>query len=120
MFLKILLSGCKKKLIQRRNNINFPNLVSYKQEQGYGSKLLSVFVHSNDISQLTGNENAMGIIETIKMLAWEEGMEIGEGRKSYEIVSRLLRSGKFKISEISDFACVAEDFVDKVKREMQA
>jgi hypothetical protein len=103
-----------------------------------------VFVHSNDISQLTGNENAMGIIETIKMLTWEEGfekgmkigiekgmkiaieqgmekaMEIGEERKSYFVVTRMLRSGKLTISEILDFASVTEEFVNKVKREMQA
>jgi hypothetical protein len=81
----------------------------------------------NEISQLTGNVSTMGIIETIKMLTREEGIEIGleqglekgEEKKSLKVVTRMLQSEKFSISEISNFADVSEDFVRKVQKEIK-
>ncbi|MBE9461200.1 hypothetical protein IEE83_04825 [Dyadobacter sp. UP-52] len=89
----------------------------------------------NEISQLTGNESTMGIIETIKMLTREEGIEIGleqglekgleqglekgEEKKSLKVVTRMLQSEKFSISEIANFADVSEDFVRKVQEEIK-
>ncbi len=88
-----------------------------------------------EISQLTGNVSTMGIIETIKMLTMEEGIEIGiekgyeqgiekglekgEEKKSFEVVTKMLQSGKFSISEIVNFADVSEDFVRKVKDDIK-
>lgn len=88
-----------------------------------------------EISQLTGNISTMGIIETIKMLTREEGIEIGieqgiekgiergiergEEKKSIEVVTKMLQSGKFSISEIANFTEVSEDFVKKVQKELK-
>jgi hypothetical protein len=66
----------------------------------------------------------MGIIETIKMLTLEEGIEQGiekgEERKSYGIVTKMLKSGKFTVSEISDFTDVPEDFIIRVQKEINS
>ena len=74
------------------------------------------------IELLTGNKSAMGIIETIKMLTMEEGIEKGiergEEKKSYEVVSKLLMADKFSFSEIANFAGVSEEFVKKVQQDM--
>jgi len=63
----------------------------------------------------------MGIIETIKMLtreeALEEGIEKGSEKKSYEVVAKLLLSGKFSVSEVANFAGVNEAFVKKVRKD---
>ena len=63
----------------------------------------------------------MGIIETIKMLAKEEGVEEGiekgELKKSHEVVLKLLQAGKFTVSEIANFASVSEAFVQDVEKE---
>lgn len=80
-------------------------------------------IFDKEVGVLTGNENAMGIIETIKMLtreeALEEGLEKGEERKGYEVVSNLLLSQKFSVSEIANFANVAEEFVLSVKKDLK-
>jgi hypothetical protein len=59
----------------------------------------------------------MGIIETIKMLTREEGVEKGVQQKSLEVVQKLLAANKFTDSEIANFASVSVDFVKKVKKE---
>lgn len=77
------------------------------------------------IELLTGKTTAMGIIETIKMLAKEEGIEEGlekgiekgELKKSYEVVLKLLQAGQFTVSEIANFASVSEAFVQEVEKE---
>ena len=73
------------------------------------------------IELLTGKTTAMGIIETIKMLAKEEGIEEGiekgEQKKSYEVVLKLLQAGKFTVAEIANFASVSEAFVREVEKE---
>lgn len=72
---------------------------------------------------LTGKTNAMGIIETIKMLEREEGMEIGNKngmeKKGYDVVKNLLQANRFTISEIANFANVTENFVRKVKKDLK-
>ena len=80
----------------------------------------------NEVSRLTGNEKAMGIIETIKMLTREEGIEIGLGqglergeeKKSAEVVTRMLETGKFSFLEIANLTNVSEDFVRKVQNKL--
>ncbi|TDE18592.1 hypothetical protein [Dyadobacter psychrotolerans] len=63
----------------------------------------------------------MAIIETVKMLtreeALQEGIEKGADKRSYEVVTKLLLSGKFSISEIANFAGVTETFVRKVRKD---
>ncbi|WP_020594693.1 hypothetical protein [Spirosoma panaciterrae] len=98
------------------------------------------------IELLTGTQRAMGIIDTIKMLAKEEareevyeeglekgiekgieqgieqGLEKGIGRgieqKSIEVVRNLLLAEKFTDAEIANFASVTEEFVRTVKRKL--
>lgn len=73
-----------------------------------------------------GEEYNMGIIETIKMLEREEGMEKGIEKgmekgtfsKSYTVVKNLLKLEKFSIAEIASIAEVDEEFVKKVKEEL--
>ncbi len=68
----------------------------------------------------------MGIIETIKMLTREEGIEIGLGqglekgeeKKSTEVVTRMLETGKFSFLEIANLTNVSEDFVRKVQNKL--
>ncbi|WP_169316160.1 hypothetical protein [Mucilaginibacter paludis] len=79
---------------------------------------------------LTGNEKAMGIIETIKLItreeALEEGLEKGlergreEGRKKeqYEFVKNLLLDTDFDITKIASLANVADSFVLQVKKDL--
>ena len=77
------------------------------------------------IDLLTGNQNAMGIIETIKMLTREEGLEEGLEKglekgvqqKSVEVVKKLLAANTFTDAEIANFASVDVDFVKKAKKE---
>lgn len=61
----------------------------------------------------------MGIIETIQMLEMEEGMEIGQKKKSYEVVKNLLKANRFTVSEIAKFVDVTEYFVRKVKKDLK-
>lgn len=49
----------------------------------------------------------------------ERGLEKGEERKSFEVVSRMLESGRFSVSEIANFADVSEDFVKKVQENLK-
>lgn len=71
------------------------------------------------INTLTGKEDAMGIIETIKLLEREEAVEKTEAKKNYEFVANLLNADKFTVSEIANFANVTEAFVKKVKKELK-
>jgi len=75
------------------------------------------------IASLTGNEIAMGIIETIKMItreeALEEGIEKGEDRKNHEFVKNLLFNTDFNISKIAVLAGVSEDFVKNVQSNLK-
>lgn len=88
------------------------------------------------INALTGKQNTMGIIETIKKIEREEAFEKGrkegiekgieKGRKEgiekgieegkAAIVSNLINTGKFTISEIANFSNVPEAFVKKIKK----
>ena len=70
-----------------------------------------------EMDRLTGNDQAMGIIETIKMLERKEGFEKGVEQKSHEFVTRLLQTTQFTISEIAHLAGVTEDYVRKVQQE---
>lgn len=63
------------------------------------------------VNKLTGKKEAMGIIETIKQITFEEGVEKGKE----QVVKNLLAADKFTIAEIANFAGVTEAFVKKVK-----
>lgn len=48
----------------------------------------------------------------------EEGRKEGAKKKSYEVVAKLLDSGKFTIAEIANYATVTEDFVRKTQTDL--
>lgn len=67
-----------------------------------------------EVDILTRNRHAMGIIETIKMLAIEEATE----KKELQFVTNLLTANKFTIAEIAHYADVDEEFVMEVKKDL--
>lgn len=81
----------------------------------------AIFDKQTDI--LTGKTSAMGIIETIKMLEREEGIEEGIEKGielgKAESVKNLLLTGKFTVSEIANFLAVTEAFVRKQKNNLK-
>jgi hypothetical protein len=58
----------------------------------------------------------MGIIETIKMLTMEEGIEKGEQNKTFEIVKNLLLNTDFDIAKIAVLANTSESIVRKLQK----
>ena len=98
---------------------------------------LKTFVHiknpaininfDKQIDLLTGNARAMGIIETITMLAKEEGIDKGrkEGRKEGReiekttIVQNLLTNTNFDTSKIAMLVDVSEAFVEKIRKQLK-
>lgn len=94
---------------------------------------LKQFVHIDDpkinrsfdkqIDILTGKQNTMGIIETIKKIqleeAFEKGIEKGIEKKNREFIFNLLHARKFTISEIANLANVSDSFVRKLKKELE-
>lgn len=85
---------------------------------------LKTFVHienseinskfDKEINLLTGKQTAMGIIETIKMLAKDEGRE----EEKVVIIKNLLTDSDLDIVKISIITGVSEDFVKKVQAEL--
>jgi hypothetical protein len=83
----------------------------------------------SEITFLTGKENQMGIIETIKKIAREEaleeglelgmekGIEKGAEQKSREFVRNLLQNTDFDNAKIASLSGVTTAFVEKVKKE---
>lgn len=67
-----------------------------------------------EVDILTRNRHAMGIIETIKMLAIEEATE----QKELQFVTNLLVAKKFTITEIASYVDVDEAFVMEVKKDL--
>jgi predicted transposase/invertase (TIGR01784 family) len=76
-----------------------------------------------EIELLTGKEEVMGIIEAIKMLTLEEGIEKGilkgEQRKTYEIVENLLLNTTFDVSKIAALTGTTQDFVIMVQEDIR-
>lgn len=74
------------------------------------------------VERLTKGAITMNIMETLDAVAREEGKIEGkiEGveQKSYEVVTNLLAAGKFSVPEIANFASVPEEFVKKVRADL--
>ena len=84
------------------------------------------------IDKLTGKQNTMGIIETIKKIEREDafgkgiekgikkGIEKGIGKGIEEgkaqVVANLISAEKFTISEIANFASVSESFIKRIQK----
>jgi predicted transposase/invertase (TIGR01784 family) len=67
------------------------------------------------LNKLTGKKETMGIIETIKQITFEEGMEKGLEKSKEQFVKNLLSNTDFSIAKIALLANVTEAFVKKVK-----
>ncbi len=80
-----------------------------------------------EIQLLTENTKTMGIVEMVldraekkgRKLGMEKGMEKGMDRKATEMVTNLLLTKRFSISEISNFASVTEAFVLEVQERLK-
>ncbi len=70
------------------------------------------------IYEVSGGTIDMGVIEVLKKQERQQGLQQGAEQKSYEVVSNLLAAGKFTDSEIANFATVTEDFVRKVRADL--
>lgn len=89
-----------------------------------------LFIDNQDINrkfdeliyEVSGGTIDMGVIEVLKkqerQQGLEQGLQQGAEQKSYEVVSNLLAAGKFTDSEIANFATVTEDFVRKVRADL--
>lgn len=98
------------------------------------------FNFDKEIDFLTNKHNAMGIIETIKMITREEGREVGreEGRevgreegikmglkeaserKDYAFVKNLLLNTDFETARIAALTGVTEAYVSKIRSEISS
>lgn len=76
----------------------------------------------SEVEILTGNEKVMGIIEAIKVITLEEGIEkgikTGAQNKTYEFVENLLLNTDFDIPKIAALANTTQSFVKKVKTDI--
>lgn len=61
----------------------------------------------------------MGIIEAIKMITFEEGIEKGEQIKTYEVTKNLLLDTDLDISKIAALTNCSESFVEKVREGLE-
>jgi hypothetical protein len=73
----------------------------------------------NEISILTERATTMGIEEFLLNQAKNEGLEQGMSLKDLTFTQSLLTSTDFSISRIAQLAGVSEDFVLKVKKDLQ-
>jgi predicted transposase/invertase (TIGR01784 family) len=71
-----------------------------------------------EIDILTKNRHAMGIIETIKMLSEEEGIEKGIEKGKITILKSLLQNTDFDNSKIATLCDVPEELVNRVQRDL--
>jgi predicted transposase YdaD len=70
------------------------------------------------ISFLTDDQTAMGIIETIKLITREEGREKGIEEGKLVFVKNLLNNTEFDVVKIANLADVSVEFVLKIQGEM--
>lgn len=70
------------------------------------------------IQEITGRSEIMGIEELLLDRATKEGVQQGEEKKSYEVVAKLISADRFTIAEIADYAQVSINFVQKIRAEL--
>lgn len=70
------------------------------------------------LQQVTSGGLTMGIVETVKAIAREEGKLEGKLEGKAEVVGNLLATGKFTIAEIANFSSMTEDFVKQVQADL--
>ena len=72
------------------------------------------------IDHLENNDNNMGILEAVKQIAKEEGIEEGLEKGSQLFVENLLKGSEFPVEKIASLANVTIDFVNKIKSSLEA
>jgi hypothetical protein len=65
--------------------------------------------------QSQDKDNIMGIDEYLKSVGREQGIALGEEKRSRQVVEQLLRDGLYSVEKIADLVGVTVDFVQKVK-----
>jgi hypothetical protein len=65
--------------------------------------------------QSQDKDNIMGIEEYLKSVGREEGIALGDEKRSRQVVEQLLREGTYSNEKIADLVGVTVDFVQKVK-----
>ena len=73
------------------------------------------FNFDREVDSLTNNPSAMGIIETIKMITREEGIEKGREQEKTTFVNNLLLNTDFDIAKISALTGTSKAYVKKIK-----
>jgi hypothetical protein len=77
-------------------------------------------IFDQQVSDLTRGAITMGITETLKMLDREEGIEIGEAKKSHHVVENLIIKLGLSDEQAADVAEVSVDFVKNIRQEIAA
>ena len=70
------------------------------------------------IDNFVGKRNAMGIIEQLAEIKYEEGREQQRAADARLFVERLLNNTEFDSNKIASLADVTEEFVEQVRREL--
>lgn len=84
-------------------------------------KLKCIF--DKEITTLFGGNNTMGIMEAVRELILDEGIEIGiqktEARKNHDISAKLIMKAGLSDEQIADVVEVSVHFVKEVRRELE-
>ncbi|MFC3196496.1 Rpn family recombination-promoting nuclease/putative transposase [Parapedobacter deserti] len=112
------------------SNFSLVMTIGLANVEGYlGQELVVYCLHQAELSPeeakrltkklpKTIRRQVMSTYELLKAEGKAEGFELGAEQKSYEVVSNLLAAGKFTVAEIANFATVTEDFVEKVRADL--
>jgi len=77
------------------------------------------FNFDKEVESLTKNSSAMGIIETIKMITREEGIEEGREQEKINFVNNLLLNTDFDISKIAALSGTSIEYVKKTQNSLK-
>ncbi|WP_257668551.1 Rpn family recombination-promoting nuclease/putative transposase [Parapedobacter tibetensis] len=118
---------------KRRLKGKLPEILAIGLSKGSDDQQVALLVYSFElvnyteeqikevVNELPSNikDKVMSTYDLLIEKGRKEGIEKGAEQKSYEVISNLLATGKFTISEIANFATVSEDFVKKVCAELK-
>ena len=80
-------------------------------------ELNSIFEGRIDL--LTGKKDTMGILETVKYIAWEEGREEGEEKKAEKVVVNAIVVFGFSDEQAANMADVSLEFVQNIRQQLE-
>ncbi|WP_316812232.1 hypothetical protein [Pedobacter heparinus] len=95
--------------VQIKEFVQFLNRIIIVKNSKYN------IIFDQQVRNLTGGTVTMGITETLKMLDREEGIEIGEARKSHDVVENLISELNLSNEQIARIAEVTVEFVKQVR-----